>query len=32
MMVSRRNRLLNYLRDESPERYHALIDRLGLRK
>jgi small subunit ribosomal protein S15 len=32
MMVSRRNRLLNYLKDESPERYHALIDKLGLRK
>ena len=31
-MVSRRNRLLKYLRRENPERYKALIERLGLRK
>ena len=32
MMVSRRNRLLNYLRKRDPERYRSLIERLGLRK
>ena len=32
MMVSRRNKLLNYLRSRSPERYRSLIARLGLRK
>ena len=32
MMVSRRNRLLNYLRRQDPERYRGLIERLGLRK
>jgi len=32
MMVSRRNRLLNYLRKKHPERYRSLIERLGLRK
>ena len=31
-MVGRRRRLLEYLRGESPERYHKLIERLGLRK
>jgi small subunit ribosomal protein S15 len=31
-MVNRRNKLLKYLRREYPERYKALIDRLGLRK
>ncbi len=31
-MVNRRNRLLKYLRREAPERYKALIERLGLRK
>jgi small subunit ribosomal protein S15 len=31
-MVNRRNRLLKYLRREEPERYKALIGRLGLRK
>ena len=31
-MVGRRRRLLEYLRSESPERYHKLIDRLGLRR
>jgi len=31
-MVGRRRRLLEYLRSESSERYHKLIERLGLRK
>lgn len=31
-LVSRRRRLLDYLKRESPERYHGLIERLGLRK
>ena len=31
-LVSRRRRLLDYLNDESPERYTRLIERLGLRK
>ncbi len=31
-MVNRRNKLLKYLRREVPERYKALIKRLGLRK
>lgn len=31
-MVARRRRLLNYLRDVSPERYQALIRKLGLRR
>ncbi len=31
-LVSRRRRLLDYLKKESPERYHRLIERLGLRK
>ena len=31
-MVNRRNRLLKYLRREEPERYRALIEKLGLRK
>ena len=31
-LVSRRRRLLDYLREESPERYHKLIERLSLRK
>lgn len=31
-LVSRRRRLLDYLKNESPERYHQLIERLGLRK
>lgn len=32
MMVGRRRRLLEYLRREDPERYHSLVERLGLRK
>ncbi len=31
-LVSRRRRLLDYLKSESPERYQKLIERLGLRK
>lgn len=31
-MVGRRRRLLEYLRSESSDRYHKLIERLGLRK
>ncbi len=31
-MVNRRNKLLKYLRETYPDRYRALIDRLGLRK
>ena len=31
-MVSRRRRLLDYLRRTSPDRYQALIERLGLRR
>ena len=31
-LVSQRRRLLDYLRRTGPERYQALIDRLGLRR
>ncbi|MEN9559297.1 MAG: hypothetical protein RLZZ502_508 [Pseudomonadota bacterium] len=31
-MVSQRRRLLDYLKGKSPERYVALIEKLGLRK
>lgn len=31
-MVARRRRLLDYLRDRSPERYKALIQSLGIRR
>ena len=31
-LVSQRRRLLNYLRRTQPERYRALIDKLGLRR
>jgi small subunit ribosomal protein S15 len=31
-MVARRRRLLDYLKRKSPERYKALIDRLGIRR
>ena len=31
-LVSRRRRLLDYLKGESPDRYARLIERLGLRK
>lgn len=31
-LVSRRRRLLDYLKRQSPERYRRLIERLGLRK
>ena len=32
MMVSRRSRLLRYLNRKSPERYAAVVKRLGIRK
>ncbi len=32
VMVGARSKLLKYLRAKSPERYQALIDRLGLRR
>ncbi|MBX9771961.1 MAG: 30S ribosomal protein S15 [Candidatus Obscuribacterales bacterium] len=32
MMVGKRRRLLRYLNHESPERYHAIIEKLGLRR
>jgi small subunit ribosomal protein S15 len=32
MLVGQRRRLLNYLRREDPQRYQALIERLGLRR
>ena len=31
-LVSRRRRLLDYLKSEGPERYYRLIERLGIRK
>jgi small subunit ribosomal protein S15 len=31
-MVSRRRKLLKYLKDRSPERYKALIQSLGIRR
>jgi len=31
-LVSRRRRLLDYLKSEDPARYHRLIERLGIRK
>jgi len=31
-MVGRRRGLLNYLRDRAPERYQAIVSKLGLRK
>jgi small subunit ribosomal protein S15 len=31
-MVNRRKKLLSYLKDRTPERYTALIQKLGLRK
>lgn len=32
MLVSRRRRLLNYLKNNDEERYQAIIEQLGLRK
>lgn len=32
MLVSRRRRLLDYLKDEDPQRYLDVIQRLGIRK
>ncbi len=31
-MVSRRRRLLEYLKEEDPKRYSELVERLGIRK
>jgi small subunit ribosomal protein S15 len=31
-LVARRRRLLNYLKDRSPERYKSLIQSLGIRR
>ncbi len=31
-LVGRRRRLLDYLKSEDPDRYHRLIERLGIRK
>jgi small subunit ribosomal protein S15 len=31
-MVGKRRGLLNYLRDTSPQRYHAILEQLGLRR
>ncbi len=31
-LVGQRRRLLNYLRDNSPDRYRAIVEKLGLRK
>jgi small subunit ribosomal protein S15 len=31
-LVSRRRRLLDYLKSEDADRYHRLIERLGIRK
>ncbi len=32
MLVGKRRRLLNYLKDKDIERYRQLVDKLGLRK
>ncbi len=32
MLVGQRRRLLNYLRDNDPDRYRAIVEKLGLRK
>jgi len=32
MMVARRRKLLNYLKDRTPERYKTLITSLGIRR
>ena len=32
LMVARRRRLLNYLKDRNPERYKTLIQSLGIRR
>jgi small subunit ribosomal protein S15 len=32
MLVGKRRRLLRYLEREDPERYQALVEKLGLRK
>lgn len=32
MLVSKRNRLLRYIRNKAPQRYWEVVQRLGLRK
>jgi small subunit ribosomal protein S15 len=32
LMVARRRRLLNYLKGRSPQRYQALVEKLGIRR
>ncbi|OYW19303.1 MAG: 30S ribosomal protein S15 [Planctomycetales bacterium 12-60-4] len=32
MLVSKRRRLLDYLKNSTPERYFAIIEKIGLRK
>ncbi len=32
MLVSKRRRLLDYLKNSSPDRYFAVIEKIGLRK
>jgi small subunit ribosomal protein S15 len=32
MLVSKRNRLLKYIRNKAPQRYFEVVQRLGLRK
>ncbi len=32
MMVGQRSKLLRYLRQNSPDRYRAIVERLGLRR
>lgn len=32
IMVGKRKRLLDYLKRQDPERYHQVIERLGIRK
>ena len=32
MMVGQRSKLLRYLRQSSPDRYRAIVERLGLRR
>ena len=32
MLVSKRRRLLDYLKHNAPERYQGIVDKLGLRK
>jgi small subunit ribosomal protein S15 len=32
ILIAKRRRLLTYLRDESPERYKAVLQKLGIRR